>query len=239
MPTPPDPAGTDRTRRLEQDRALLAKQYPELRFELDERRGAARASGPIVIDRPDGSQDAVQVRIEFGPGYPGSPPRSYDAARRWKPDSDRHIEPGGHFCLFLAGVDNPDLGDEGSLLDYMAELTSFVHQQLILDAQRKHNPSARFPGPEWAHGSAAYAAFAALVLAEQPEAAREPLWQAAVGRRIDRSGPCPCGSGHPHDDCHLPVSKRLRRALYEARQRGDDFDHLTYVELATHTPSHA
>lgn len=238
---PPGRAGITEARlaRLLEDRALLSNHYPELRFELDDRRATARAVGAIMIGRPDGSTEAVDVRIEFAAGYPTTPPRSYDALRRWKPEEARHIEPDHHFCLFLAGVDNPDLTGDGSLLEYMAELEAFVRQQLILDSLRKRDPSARFPGPEWAHGAQAYAAFAALLLAAEPQGAREPLWQAAVSASVGRQEPCPCGSDRRYDSCHFGLTKRLRRARYEAWTRGAGFDHLTYDQLAQQAPHHA
>jgi hypothetical protein len=239
MTSPRDLAGiAARNQRLKQDRQLLGDHYPEINIEVDERRGTARALGPISIDRPDGSVERIQVRIEFNERYPGVPPRSYDAERRWGPDPDRHIEHDCHLCLFLAGVDSPDLGDDQSLLDYMRELTGFLRQQIILDSLRRHDPTARFPGPEWAHGAEAYAVYAARMLGAEPAGVAEPLWR-AVSKPIDRTGPCPCGSGQPHERCHLAVSKRLRRALYEARNGGAPFDRLTFDELMVRAPQDA
>jgi hypothetical protein len=238
--TPEDPAsGLDahslRVHRLRRDRELLQRTHPALTFDIDQRRATAVAAGPLAIEMPDGSVETVEVRLEFTVGYPSRAPSVYDAARRWDPSPSRHIEPDGRMCLYLTGVDEPRLQDrpEG-LLDVMHELETFVKQQFILDSQRRFDPDARFPGPEWAHGRDAYKAFVADVLANEPEAARRPLWEATAGPAPRRDEPCVCGSGHPFGDCHFETRKRLRRAVWYGA-----LDGVTYADLLAHTDASA
>ncbi|MDQ3739676.1 MAG: SEC-C domain-containing protein [Actinomycetota bacterium] len=200
--------------------------YPELHFQFGAR--TAEAVGPLTIDMPDGTLEAVTVRIEFSEGYPQRVPYAYDHESRWEPELDRHIENGGRFCLFLPGANEPDLRPEGRILDYIADLKSFLRQQLILDSQRRHDSSARFPGPEWPHGpQVAYGTFVAELLAKEPPEIRSVLWHAARRAGPRRTDPCPCGSGSSTESCHWRTSKKLRRAIYESPQLAQ----LTYQQL--------
>jgi ubiquitin-protein ligase len=224
----PGAAGTHRRQRLLRDRELLAAHEPQLRFEIDADGETAEAIGSLSIQLPDGSPEAIEVRIEFRSDYPRRPPRAYDTHGRWTPELDRHIEGGGRFCLFLPGANEPDLKPEGALLHYIADLKAFLRQQLILDSQRRHNPNARFPGPEWPHGiRGAYAIFAAESLAKASTAVPEQLWEAAKRADVGRTMLCPCNSGKTIGDCHRPTLKNLRRALWEI----PDLARLTYDQL--------
>ncbi len=212
----------------------MAANEPQLRFEMAATVQTADAIGPLSVELPDGSFEAIEVRIELGPAYPRRPPRAYDAHGRWTPELDRHIERGGHFCLFLPGANEPDLKPAGALLLYIADLKAFLRQQLILDSQRRHNPHARFPGPEWPHGlHSAYAIFAENSLADANTAAAEKLWEAARQGDVRRATTCPCGSGSEIGDCHRPTLKNLRRALWEA----PDLARLTYDQILAYAQS--
>lgn len=235
MSTPPAPAGTAETeqlKRLRCDQALLTDRYPDLAFVIDAVRATAVAEGTLKIELPDGSVDPVEVRIEFDRSYPHTPPRPYDAAGRWPPEPDRHIEPDGHFCLFLRGVDAPDMKLDNAIVDFVAELTQFVRQQLVLDSLRKFNPEARFPGPEWPHGACAYALFVVRLLQSEPTEIRVAIWDAAR-TSLSRPSPCPCRSGNRYGDCHFDASKKLRRA---AREGG--LSRLTHEDLVQETQSY-
>lgn len=235
MSTHPARAGTAETERLDclrADHALLAEHCPALTFEIDERRATAVAAGPLEIGLPDGTIDPVEVRIEFERSYTQIPPRAYDAAGRWDPGPDRHIELDGHFCLFLLGIDAPDMKPDDAVLEFMAELEEFLRQQLILDSQRKFNPEARFPGPEWPHGWRAYALFVVRLLRGEPADMPSAIWDAAR-KSLGRSSPCPCGSGESYGDCHFRASKKLRRAAREG-----DLSRLTYEALVQETKAY-
>lgn len=222
-----------RLERLRHDRALLAKHYPALRFRIDDATCTAEAAGPLLVELPDGADESIEVRIEFERGYPLRPPRPYDAARRWKPGPDRHIEPGGHFCLFLRGVDAPDMKPGDAILDFVADLEEFLRQQIILDSQRKFSPQAQFPGPEWPHGDLAYKLLVVRLLQQEAAEVRAALWDAAR-HYLDRRVACPCGSVIPYGDCHFVASMTLRRSAREARLHP-----LTYERLVQDTQDYA
>jgi hypothetical protein len=233
---PPAHAGTsgpERLERLRHDRALLAEHYPALTFEIDEARATAEAAGPLRVELPDGTSVTIEVRIEFGHSYPYRPPRAYDAARRWEPESDRHIEHDSHFCLFLRAVDAPDMKPDEAILDLMRELEVFLRQQVVLDSQRRFNPDARFPGPEWPHGYLAFELFVVRLLEQEPVDARAALWDAAR-HSLNRRSACPCGSGDSYGDCHFKLSKKLRRSAREA-----NLYTLTYERLVQDTQAYA
>ncbi len=224
----PDAAGTARAQRLRRDLDLLAIHEPALRYEMGADGHTATARGSVLITLPDGSMEPIDVRIEFGTTYPKRPPRAYDAERRWTPALDRHIEDRARFCLFLPGANEPDLKPEGSLLKYISDLKSFLRQQLILDSQRRHNPAARFPGPEYPHGAqGAYAIFAADALAPAAADVRGRLWEAAKRAGVSRTARCPCDSGDTSENCHRETLKQLLRALWEA----PELARLTYSQL--------
>lgn len=89
-PGPPSSAQSHRAKalrlqRLRDDKALLQRTHPALSFDIDERAATAVATGPIGIEMPDGSIEPVEVRIEFGAGYPYRAPNAYDARVRWAP----------------------------------------------------------------------------------------------------------------------------------------------------------
>lgn len=222
-----------RLQRLRDDKALLQRTHPALTFGIDEPAATAVASGPIEIELPDGSIEPIEVRIEFGAGYPHRAPNAYDARSLWAPDPDRHIESDGRMCLFLRGIDEPRLHDRpDGLSEVMRELTSFIAQQLILDSQLRFDPNARFPGPEWAHGDDAYKSYVIVVLAAEPEALRAALWRAAVGQPPRREDPCLCGADALYGDCHAATRKRLRRALHAANMHN-----ITYADLLAYAAS--
>lgn len=224
----PGAAGPDRRARLLRDHALLAVHEPQLYFGIGGDGETAVAHGPLVIELPDGSSEMIEVRMEFGADYPGRPPRAYDARGRWTPELDRHIERNGRLCLFLPGANEPDLKPDGALLHYVTDLKVFLRQQLILDSQRRHNPRARFPGPEWPHGfHGAYAIHAAESLAKANTTVPAHLWEAAKRGDVRRTMPCPCGSDKPTGDCHRATLKNLRRVLWEV----PELARLTYDQL--------
>lgn len=232
MRSPRAPAGTSSSERLERmrrDRALLAEHFPSLTLEIHEVVATAEVEGALSIEMPDGTIESIKVHIEFGHSYPLRPPQAYDAVGRWKPDPARHIEPDGHFCLFLRGIDEPDMKPEGAILGFIADLEGFLYQQVVLDSQREFNPQARFPGPEWPHGYLAYELFVLRLLQQEPAEVREALWDAAR-RSLSRTSTCPCGSGTPYGDCHLTASKKLRRSAHEAQ-----LHELTYGRMVQDT----
>jgi hypothetical protein len=214
-----DPAHAGPTE-LERDLAYLNEHYPAL--EIRRSPLGATAIGPIEVTQPDGSTVAIEVGIDFSGSHPARAPRSYDAAGRWDPDLDRHIITDRNFCLFLARVDEPNMREPAGVEVYMNELESFLRQQLILDSQRRFDPDARFPGPEWPHGSGAYILFCHRLLLEEPAELREAMW----AFRGNAGDPCFCGSGGTYADCHRSKKLLLIRAAGNGEIQGMSYEQL-------------
>lgn len=231
------PAGTPRRRRLEADARLLSEHYPDLAHEVGDD-GVAVVRGPIIVPRPDGSEERIEVALLFGNQYPKRPPQAFDSAGRWKPALRRHIEPNGRFCLSLGEMDDPDLeASETALLDYLADLRTFLDQQIVFDSLLRYDPNATFPGREWGHTDA-YAEYAARVLGQEAETTAKGLWKAAASPGTRLADPCLCGSGVSIGVCHREAFKQLRRALRIARRRHEAIDKWSYEQLMTKKPDH-
>lgn len=200
--------------RLAGDGELLAEHYPALGFGVDPRRGTAVAEGPIRMELPDGTVDPIAVRIEFGGDYPSRPPRVFDVERRWPVDLERHIFDGHEFCLYLWGVDEPNLRPPDALLAFMADVVLFLRQQLICDSV------GRFPGPTWPHGKpAAYATYILESLSALPARRRTAVWHAIRTGRLPRNGRCLCGSHKKLKRCHLDAWRNVERAARQGDLR--------------------
>jgi hypothetical protein len=220
----PGLAGTPDRLSVTRDRELIAEHYPGLR--LEHAGSTSVITGKLALTMPDGEIEEVGVWVELAEDHPHHQPIAYDADERWTPELDRHILSDHSFCLFLARVDEPDIQGEAGILPFMRELEMFVRQQLILDSQRRFDPDARFPGPEWPHGNAAYALLAALLLDNEPAQTRAALWDAARFS-LDGHEPCTCGSGRSHKKCHRRLCKRLHRTCCTKGNLGG----LTYDQL--------
>lgn len=190
-----------RNSRLKLDRELLAVEHPYLSYDLDERRLTALAQGAVPLALPDGRIDPIEIRIEFGLDYPKKPPVVFDAAKRWLPDDDRHIPADHSFCLYLRGVDEPDLSLPSALKVFMLDIICFLEQQLIYDR------IGRFPGPQWPHRRDAYALYIVEELIAEPQP--EELWASISSTEPERNDRCPCGSGIKYKRCHLELVHRL------------------------------
>jgi hypothetical protein len=223
MRSPVAAGRTDRLRRLRADRELLADPYPGLRWNFKEGDGTAVATGPIAMQMPDGSTDPVETRLEFPPGYPSRAPNVFDHVARWPIDPDRHIVDRHRFCLYLDGVDEPDLRAPVALEGFMVDVVLFLRQQLICDR------IGRFPGPTWPHYQrAAYATYITERLAELLPEQRFLVWEGIRTGLPARNESCLCGSARKAKRCHLDTWGELRRL---ARRAG--LLDLTYPELVS------
>jgi hypothetical protein len=188
----------ERRSRYAEDRAVLAEVCPSVRHEVRMDGRGATAQGPLEVDIGAGCWEPVDVLLAFGPRYPETPPRVFDRLRRWAPEADRHIMPGGEFCLWLEHVDAPSFSSSLELRDLILRLLAFLRDQFVFDDIQ------RWPGPEWPHGPrAAYAQFLIERLRIRDREMLLSLWPALLGapQRTDRS--CPCGSGLIYSRCHL------------------------------------
>ena len=205
---------------------VLAELAPSLVFVRDRMAGGAVAHGTIELVQPDDTIIPVEVRIVFGVGYPGVEPIAYDAAPRWKPDVERHVLENHSFCLYLPGVEKPDLRNPHGFRGWLLDLVVFLHQQLVYDAIG----GRRFPGPGWRRGQLAYADHLSRILEAFPSDRRIQVWTAVWRGQAERNWPCPCGSGRKVKRCHEGELAELRRVARLAGLATVEFHRL--MELA-------
>jgi len=184
------------------------------------------AEGAVEFELPAGDSDSIAVRIVFGQRYPAVAPVAYDAAGRWGPDPDRHILRDHQFCLYLGGVDEPNLRAPGGFGAWMIDLLLFLHQQLVCDAIQ----GRRFPGPEWPHGErAAYSQHLLEILQAFPEPERRDAWRAVRLSQVGRNWSCPCGSSRKLKRCHGAAVEELQRVARRAGLNNASYDELREI----------
>lgn len=224
MPSLAAAGRTERLARLKEDRAVLGELFTSLQFHLDESHAVAMAIGTIEMELPSGKVERIEIRIEFGVGYPSRPPVAYDQAGRWPIDLDRHIVNRHAFCLYLRRVDEPDMHKPGAFEDYMFDLMLFLRQQLICDR------IGRFPGPQWPHGlPAAYATHVTEMLDGDLGEAASAAWDAIRVGRLPRNDRCPCGSGLKLKHCHLESWSALLSLSVDAELLNFDYAELREI----------
>jgi hypothetical protein len=183
---------------------VLEAEHPRLALEFLSQRGA-EAKGVVELECPDGTLEEIRVRIVFPPDHPAVGPVAFDAAKRWTPALERHILGDHSFCLYLEGVQAPDVATTAGLAGWLRDLVLFLQQQLIFDA------TGRFPGPEWAHGRAAYAQHLIDLLDDVPLERRHTFLDAVWDGKAERNWPCPCGSTRKVKRCHLDQIAEIKR----------------------------
>jgi hypothetical protein len=215
------PERRERLARLRADRELLAREHPYLEYSLDERRVVGCARGEVPLLLPDGQIDSIDIEVDFHHGYVPGLPGVYDARHRWVSDDDRHIPWDHSFCMYLRGVDEPNLSRPSALRSFMLDVICFLEQQLIYDRV------GRFPGPQWPHKRDAYARYIVEELGAEPRPAAARLWNAIRTGPSSRNEPCPCGSGMKCKRCHLDLVSALARIAARHGLRGYDYPSLT------------
>jgi hypothetical protein len=170
---------------------------------LDDGSGAD-AVGEVEVDVGAGRWESVPLRLTFHAPYPAEPPTVYYRGNRWAPDLDRHLLNDCSFCLWLQGVDQPDVATEAGLEQFLLSLLPFLRDQFVFD------DLGEWPGEEWAHGAhAAYSQHLIEVLALADERQLRRLWSYLHGQRRKPSNTCPCGSGRTYENCHQEGVGRL------------------------------
>jgi len=195
-----DPVRADR---FEVDRAILAERLPRMRHVIDDH-GDAVARGIVDVDVGNEVVKEVELEMVFGPRYPSVLPVVREIGGRWVPHNDRHMYiPAGEFCLGLDHVDLPSVRTPEQFAVLLDQLLLFLRDQFTYDVL------GSWPGPEWAHGNAAYAQHVVETLELANTHQAEALWPFVLddGRPPGR---CPCGSGLPYSRCHRDGVRQLR-----------------------------
>lgn len=206
------PRLSDQTaRRWEADRALLAKIAPGLRLDLSSDIPRARLVGSVSVPRPDGRVAEFEVEIRY-PGFdPLELPDAYDAAQRFPPAPDRHVEATGRFCLWLPeGAPQREFRMDGGLAFFLCRVQEFLALQLMYETRRKHDVQPHWPGEAWDHGENGHGEWIESETADLDAAALQRLL-GAVPHPGKPSRPCPCGSGVRLGHCHKKWLRSVQR----------------------------
>jgi hypothetical protein len=134
--------------RLARDREIVAANYPNLIYRIDEKAKRVHLEGYIILRSECGLPAKVQVRVEFPDSYPQEEPLAYGASDRFPHIPDRHFLPDGKCCLWLQPQSQWDAEAPESLLQFLDQVAVFLDQQLVFDAL-----GGKFwPGNEYGHG---------------------------------------------------------------------------------------
>lgn len=205
--------------RLASDRALVAASpYTGLTYSIDRANRRCVLEGDIVYVSDSGLHATVSVRIVFPDEYPRLEPTAYDAAGRFVHDADGHFIPGsgGRCCLWLSWESGWSADEPAALLTFLDQVALFFHRQLIFEARGRDE----WPGPARDHGTRGYYDFLKDALNVDESLLRLFLPRLEQYGLHPRHGPCPCGSGLPYRECHLPrVTEIVRRVGQAALER--------------------
>src|SRR5579863_1085353 len=141
----------DNGKRIAHDRELVAKNYPQLQYEIEEQQ-PVRLRGRLLFVSGSGITTSVAVRIDFHECYPGLEPKAYDDENTFPAELDRHLLPDGRCCLWLPARSRWKPYDPDALLAFLDEVAVFFDRQLVYDATGRK----KWPGGEYPHGRAGY-----------------------------------------------------------------------------------
>ncbi len=198
--------------RFEADSALVAENFPTLRFRVDESRELAFLEGDLEFQTRCGIGTSVPVRIEFPRDYPENEPFVFDAAQRFKapPHKDlkeRHILNNGLCCLWLRPKSPWDATDPNALRDFLLQVIVFFDRQLIYDITEE------WPGPAYGHGRDGYLEFIQEELGAEAYLFPSLLSVITKPGSVDRNAPCPCGSQKKYKYCHMNLVEKIQRRI--------------------------
>ncbi len=195
--------------RLAYDRALIAKHYPSLAYDVNNETGRVDLQGPLRFVAACGIPTPVMVFVHFPFDYPHTEPRAYDRDQQFPHIADRHFYPDGQCCLWLPPESRWNKDDPDALCAFLDEVTIFFDRQLVYDAEG----SGIWPGPQRSHGSKGYIEFV-LEFMNGDQAllmTLAPVLSNII--TVGRNSVCPCGSGQKYKRCHLHLVETIARRL--------------------------
>jgi hypothetical protein len=192
--------------RLERDRELIARVYPNLRFE--EGDDGVVLGGSIDVVQECGESDRVSLELRFPATYPRSEPVTFETGKRFS-RGDNHInQTDGSFCLWTPEESRWHASDPDALLRYLEHVVVYLDKQLVFEV------TGKWPGEQRAHGEAGRDAAVSEIAGCDVHAARIGRQMAERGKGyIGRKAMCPCGSGITFEKCHRREGLRVASVL--------------------------
>lgn len=201
-------------RRFAEHQDYLARHEPGLHLTVDERTGQARVRGSIMV--PVGGSMTRQFEIElcYQGLTPFRMPTTRDPVGRFPPSLDRHVLPGGQFCLWLPQTAPNDFHLPDGLARHLDRVREFLLLQLIYEDRVRRNIQPAWPGPAWDHGSAGHTQWLQEQVAGlNPKQLNSFLPYLRGRQRLPGGQRCPCGSGKRAVGCHRPWVGQMRDTL--------------------------
>ena len=195
--------------RLTQDRALIRRDYPDLKYGLNFRTRGVFLDGTITLKAECGIPTRIKTRVIFPDDYPLHEPVAYDAADMFPHIADRHFFKDGGCCLWLPVESEWNPQDETTLFHFLDQLSTFFERQLIYDA----SPVKIWPWGERGHKHrlTGYIEFVQDALGGGDASLFSKFEGLLSGReQIDPTSPCPCGRVKKFKYCH---ARRLANVL--------------------------
>lgn len=194
---------------------VLAEREPRLALYVDDREAVIK--GSVEVPRGAGLVEEIAVELRFVDRDPFHPPEAWDAARRFDPDPDRHVEDHGprgwRFCLWIAAEERVQLDRPEDMLLCLDEVRDHLRRQLIYDERRRAGaPKPWWPGPQWKHGNLGLAEWVLETLGDPDLSTVERLFPFLADRPLSVKKKCPCGSGLIAGKCHRNAVMRVRMA---------------------------
>ncbi len=195
---------SDRPEVLDQLRVQLRSRHPTLHVRVD--KGRVIIAGTLRIVHEGLEIDGYKIEVRLADDHPAGLPTVYEIGGRIPRDADHHINPDGSVCL---GVPE-ELHLAGGARDIVAFLDGPVRNYLLGHAYFAQE--GRWPGGEWAHGSAGIRQFYAAMTGKKARTLATLLVASALTKvdTIDFDARCFCGSSLRVRTCHGPVFQRLR-----------------------------
>jgi hypothetical protein len=194
---------------LAQDRDLIRRAYPDLKYGLNHRQRAVFLAGAITLRAECGVPTRIKTRVTFPDTYPDHEPMAYETGGMFSHIADRHFYKDGRCCLWLPVESQWGPREATALLDFLDQVATFYERQLIYDA----SPDKRWPWGERGHGIAGYIEFIQEALGGNASIITRFEGLLSGREKIAPTSRCPCGSGKKYKFCHAKRFAELMERL--------------------------
>jgi hypothetical protein len=195
--------------RLAQDRALIRRDYPDLKYGLNFRARRVFLEGTLTLKAECGIPTRIETCIIFPDDYPHNEPAAYDSGDMFRHIADRHFFATGCCCLWLRVESKWNSQDATALFHFLDQVSIFFERQLIYDA----SPEKIWAWGERGHGIAGYIEFVQEALDGDALLVSNFTGLLSGREKVEPTSPCPCGRGKKFKYCHAQrlaaVIKRL------------------------------
>jgi hypothetical protein len=184
--------------RLERDRALIRRDYPDLKYGLNHRLKRVFLDGSITLRAECGIRTRVKTYVVFGDRYPAHEPMAYETGNMFPHIADRHFYRDGRCCLWLAVETQWRPHEATALHGFLDQVSTFFERQLIHDA----SPDKRWAWGQRSHDIEGYIELIQEALGGDTSLVSKFEGLLRGGQGIGLNSDCPCESGKKYKYCH-------------------------------------